>query len=136
MKKFIFMLTMVLSSILAFADEVAPTTEVSNVVATASKPDTEILIYSAIGGAVVAILALVVLKLKGRDTLIRLITRAEVIFDYGKNSEKLEYVLSNARMVIPAPFKWFITKESIGKLVKFLREDLGIIQKSKSPSGE
>lgn len=124
MKKLAFVLTAILASANLLAEETKTVAQ--------ANPDMELLIYSGIAGAVITIFGLVILKLKGRDTLIRLITRAEILFDYGKNSEKLEYVLSNARMVIPAPFKWFVTKESVGKLVAFLREDLGIIQASKN----
>lgn len=124
MKKLAFVLTAFLASANLLAEETKTVAQ--------AEPDMELLIYSGIAGAVITVFGLVILKLKGRDTLIRLITRAEILFDHGKNSEKLEYVLSNARMVIPAPFKWFVNKESVGKLVAFLREDLGIIQASKN----
>lgn len=65
-----------------------------------------------------------VLRIKGREAVLTLIRRAEYLFDLkGKGKEKLQYVIDNAKIFVPAPYKWFISVELINKLVAMLQPE-------------
>ncbi len=79
--------------------------------------------------AVVAIvgIAFLVLKIKKeglRPVIIKFIVEAEKGFQYGRNSEKFNYVFERVYNFIPNYLKFFITKEVIINLIQNVFDEL------------
>ena len=67
------------------------------------------------------------IKLKGlRQTAIDLIVAAEHEFEQGQNSEKMDYVYNALVAFIPAPFRIFITKETVIAFIQKIFDEIKI----------
>lgn len=80
---------------------------------------------------VVAILALGVLyfsiKNKGlREVAITLIVEAEQAFEYGKNSEKFNYVFENFYARLPTLLRFILTKENVIMFIQRVFDEIKI----------
>lgn len=82
--------------------------------------------------ACVILLLAAVYKIKGKDALIGLIIKAELIFDWkGSGKEKLTYVLEQAQKLVKPPFSWFVNIQTIERLVKALQPEFDKLKKDK-----
>lgn len=61
-----------------------------------------------------------------RQTAIDLIVAAEHEFEQGQNSEKMDYVYNALVAFIPAPFRIFITKETVIAFIQKIFDEIKI----------
>jgi len=65
-------------------------------------------------------------KIGLRKTVINLIVEAEQAFQYGKNSEKFNYVFENLYAVLPTMIKMLYTKEDIQQFIQLIFDEIKI----------
>lgn len=86
--------------------------------------NTQLLLGSGILLILLLVIGFIVAQKYGINTLKYLIMKAEYIFDWkGSGKEKFKYVLDEAQKIIPVPFKWFVTIETIDRLVESLQPE-------------
>lgn len=79
--------------------------------------------------ALIVIIGTLGLSIKNRGlrkTVIKLIVEAEEAFEYGKNSEKLNYVFEEFYLKLPFVFKFIFTKENIIRFIQSIFDEIKI----------
>lgn len=61
-----------------------------------------------------------------RQVVINLIVEAEKVFQYGKNSEKFDYVFENFYQRLPAFLKLLLTKQNIINFIQIVFDEIKI----------
>lgn len=65
------------------------------------------------------------IKKKGlRPTIIEFIVKAEESFNQGENAEKMNYVIDKIIVLLPIPFRLFITREMIRAIVQSVFDEI------------
>ena len=89
--------------------------------------------------AVMVAIAFLVLKIKKeglRPVIIKFIVEAEKGFQYGRNTEKFNYVFERVYNYVPVYLKFFITKENVIKFIDKVFEEVKIALNYQNTNGK
>lgn len=89
--------------------------------------DTLYIIIIALGIIITGVGSYITIKKQGlREFAINLIVEAEKIFEYGKNSEKFNYVFEKVYEKLPSFLKFIVTKEYVINFIQKIFDDIKI----------
>ncbi len=89
--------------------------------------DAVYIIIIIIGIIIAGLASYITIKKQGlREFAINLIVEAEKIFEYGKNSEKFNYVFQKVYDKLPSFLKFIITKEYVINFIQKVFDDIKI----------
>ena len=84
----------------------------------------ELIILALFFIGAIAYIAWVIKKNGLRGMVIKLITKAEDMYEQGQNEEKLNYVIDKVIAILPMPFSLFVTRNTIKKLIQKIFDEV------------
>jgi len=90
--------------------------------------NTQLIIQIAVVAIVVIIfIAWLAWKIKKnglRGTVVNMIVKAEDMYNHGANEEKINYVIDKIIALIPVPFSFFITRNTVRKFIQNIFDEI------------
>lgn len=85
------------------------------------------IIVIALGIIVIGATLFIAIKSRGlRQVAITLIVEAEKAFEYGKNTEKFNYVFENFYARLPTILKFFLTKDNVIMFIQAVFDEIKV----------